>query len=86
MNNEEKILEMLAEMRSDITEMRGDITEMRGNIAELQADVVELKLFNENTVLPNFVLLSQGHQSLLAALDTLAPKSRVEALDRKSVV
>lgn len=37
----------------------------------------------ENEVTPKFDLLSEGQQALLAKMDELTPKSRVEELEEK---
>lgn len=71
MNSEEKILEMLSQMQTDISGLKGDIS-------ELQKNVTRVALTQENIVLPQIKLLAEGHETLL---NTLAPKSRTEALE-----
>lgn len=85
MSNEEKILALLATMNKRLDTMDGRLDTMekaqaaQGEaISAMRDDIVELKLFNENTVLPNFALLAEGHKTLQ---ETLAPKDRVEALE-----
>lgn len=92
MNNEEKILELLSrhedsfeKINQTLTEMRAGMTEMRAGMTEMKADMAEMKTLlqkvavtQEGVVLPRLELLAEGHQNLL---DTLAPKSRVEALE-----
>ena len=70
MNNEEKILQMLAEMKADMTEMKTEQAEMRDLLQKVAVT-------QEGVVLPQLKLLAEGHQNLL---DTLAPKSRVDEL------
>lgn len=70
MNNEEKILQMLQEMKADMTEMKAEQTEMK---ALLQ----KVAVTQEGIVLPRLELLAEGHGNLL---ETLAPKDRVEEL------
>lgn len=71
MNNEEKILQMLEEMRTDLAEVKAEQEEMK--------DILQkVAVTQEGVVLPQLQLLAEGHQNLL---DTLAPKSRVEALE-----
>lgn len=99
MNNEEKILQMLGEMRTEqagmraeLAEMRSGLAEMRSGLAEMKAEQAEMKaeqaemrdllqkvaVTQEAVVLPRLDLLAEGHTHLA---DTLAPKSRVEALE-----
>lgn len=80
MNNEEKILQTLEEMRTDMTEMRTDMTEMKTEQAEMKALLQKVAVTQEAVVLPQLKLLAEGHQNLL---DTLVPKPRVEALEEE---
>lgn len=71
MNNEEKILQMLEGLQADMAEVKAEQEEMK--------DVLQkVAVTQEGVVLPQLQLLAEGHQNLL---DTLAPKSRVEALE-----
>lgn len=54
MNNEEKILRMLEEMKADMTEMKAD---MAGMSALLQ----KVAVTQEGVVLPQLKLLAEGH-------------------------
>lgn len=99
MNNEEKILELLAEMRTEQAEIRTELAEMKTELAEIRSEQEKMRteqseiraeqaemrdllqkvaVTQEGVVLPQLKLLAEGHQNLL---DTLAPKSRVEALE-----
>lgn len=92
MNNEEKILQMLGEMRTEQAGMRAELAEMRSGLAEMRSGLAEMKaeqaemrdllqkvaVTQEAVVLPRLDLLAEGHAHLA---DTLAPKSRVEALE-----
>lgn len=73
MNSEEKILQMLEEMRTDMTEMKAEQ-------AEMKALLQKVAVTQEAVVLPQLKLLAEGHQNLL---DTLAPKPRVEVLEEE---
>lgn len=73
MNNEEKILQMLQEMRTELTGIKTEQTEMRDLLQKVAVT-------QEAVVLPRLDLLAEGHQTLL---DTLAPKDRVEALEEE---
>lgn len=85
MNNEEKILELLSRHEDSFEKINQTLTEMRAGMTEMKADMAEMKTLlqkvavtQEGVVLPRLELLAEGHQNLL---DTLAPKSRVEALE-----
>ena len=85
MNNEEKILEMLAALTETVNR-QGELLAKHGEqLAELKVDVGELRetaarvaITQENIILPRLDTLADGHKHLL---DTLASKSRVEALE-----
>jgi len=88
MNNEEKILEMLADMKASQEEMRKDISglkasqeEMRANISEMQTTLTRVAVTQESVVLPKLQLLYEGHSAIVDHLDTLTPKSRTEVLE-----
>lgn len=71
MNNEEKILEMLAQIQANQEEMKNDISDIRKT-------VTRVAVTQENVVLPKLQLLAEGHDTLL---NTLARKDRVDALE-----
>lgn len=87
MNNEEKILQVL-EKHGEMLEQQGKILEKQGEIlAEMSAEQSEMKdllqkvaVTQEGIVLPRLDLLAEGHTHLV---DTLARKSRVEALEEE---
>ena len=71
MNTEEKILEMLSQMQTDISDMKDDISDLR-------TTVTRVAVTQENVVIPQIKLLAEGHEMLL---QKLARKERVEALE-----
>ena len=71
MNNEEKILEMLGQMQTDISGIKSDQ-------AAMKADIAGIKTRLDVEVMKQFKLLAEGQQTIL---ETLAPKSRLEALE-----
>lgn len=78
MNNEEKILAMLAEIKAT-QEKQGEMLERHdATLSDLQKTVTRVAVTQENVVLPNLQLLAEGHDTLLS---TLARKDRVEALE-----
>lgn len=92
MNNEEKILALLEEhgtlLREQglLLEKQGAQLERQGAllekhdklISEMRADLTKVMVTQENVVIPQLKTLAEGHMTLL---ETLAPKSRVEALE-----
>ncbi|MEG0780897.1 MAG: hypothetical protein RR426_09865 [Oscillospiraceae bacterium] len=85
MNNEEKILQMLTSLRtdvtsmkSDMTSMKSDMTSMKSDMTSLRTDVTSIQLYIENHIDPALQALAEGQQTIL---ETLAPKNRVEALE-----
>ena len=71
MNNEEKILELLEQHGKLLADLRSDM-------AEMQTTLTKVAVTQENIVLPQLRALAEGQQNLL---DTLAPKSRMEAME-----
>lgn len=87
MNNEEKIFQMLEQMRADMTEMKADMTEMKATqkkqgelLEEIDIRSARTQVLLETDFKRDLQLLFEGHQNLL---DTLAPKPRVEALEEE---
>ena len=85
MNNEEKILQILEEMKAEQVEMKAEQAEMKAEQAEMKAEQAGIRdllqkvaVTQEAVVLPRLDLLAEGHQNLL---ETLAPKSRVDELE-----
>ena len=88
MNNEEKILEMLAAMQSEIGTVRSEIgavrSEMETQFAQLEASQKEMQetitrvaVTQENIVLPRLETLTDGHTHLVK---TLATKEQAQKL------
>lgn len=73
MTNEEKILDLLAVVNNRI----GNI---ETNVAGLQADVAGIRMDMENRIDPQLQALAEGQKTIL---ETLSPKSRVEALEEE---
>ncbi len=95
MNNEDKILGLLAEMKADMVEMKADMVEMKADMVEMKADMVEMKakleevdqrsirtqVLLETEIQDKIQLLFDGHELIKEKLDELAPKSRVDDLE-----
>ena len=79
MTNEEKILEMLASIQTDMNGMKADMNGMKADMNGMKADIGELKtnLRIENEIIPKLKVLAEGHAMLS---ETLAPKSKVDEL------
>ena len=87
MSNEEKILEMLTDMRSDIKQINGRLDRLETDVSELKADVKVLDerslksaVLLETDVARDTHLLYEGHSELKRQLDTLATKEQMEDL------
>ena len=92
MSNEEKILELLAkhedtfaqinqtlvEMRADLSEVKTEQAEMKATINEIDQRSIRTQVLLETDYADKLQLLFDGHATIL---ETLAPKSRVEALE-----
>lgn len=92
MSNEEKILELLArhensfekinqtliELIKGQEEMRADIAELKATVDELDQRSIRTQVLLETEIRDNIQLFFDGHKTIL---ETLAPKSRVDALE-----
>lgn len=97
MNNEEKILAMLAQMQSDMTGMKADMAGMKADMVGMKTDMVGMKerldqidersqrtaVLMETEVMDKLNLLYEGHGLIM---ETLAPKDRVDELEADVVV
>ena len=72
MRNEQK------QMRADMSQMRDEQKQMRADMSQMQATLTRVAVTQENVVIPQIKLLSEGHDKLL---QKLARKERVEALE-----
>ncbi len=78
MTNEEKILEMLAALTETVNRQGVQLAELKVDVGELRETAARVAITQENIILPRLDTLADGHKHLL---DTLASKSRVEALE-----
>lgn len=58
--------------------VKGEIAALKENQAEMQTTITKVAVTQENIVLPRLQALYEGQQDLR---DTLAPKSRMEAME-----
>ena len=75
MDNEEKLLELLNDLKSAVSDMKGDMDALRQDVAIVRLDI-------ENRMEPQIQSLAEGRKTLL---ETMAPKSRLDALEDEIV-
>ena len=75
MDNEEKLLELLNDLKSAVSDMKGDMDALRQDVAIVRLDI-------ENCMEPQIQSLAEGQKTLL---ETMAPKSRLDALEDEIV-
>ena len=73
MDNEEKLLELLNDLKSAVSDMKGDMDALRQDVAIVRLDI-------ENRMEPQIQSLAEGQKTLLEA-----PKSRLDALEDEIV-
>lgn len=100
MNNEEKILEMLTQLQSDMTQLkqtvdqRGELLEKVDERSQRTADLLasvddrsqRTAVLMEADLAPKLQLLYEGHGAIMDILKTLATKDRVEELEADIIV
>lgn len=80
MNNEEKILQLLAELKTSV-DKRFDTIE--GRLEELDQRSVRTQVLLETDYHDKLQLLYDGHAAIMEKLDELTPKGRVETLEEE---
>lgn len=75
MNNEEKILEILATMQSDMNDMKADMTEMKDRL-------VRVELAVENEIPRQIGMLADGHMQLTQQIQRL--ENKVDGIDERT--
>ena len=87
MNNEEKILSLLEKMdtrqtQSDqiLAQLTSDMSDMKERMDKLDARQAKTEITLENAIVTRLDALAEGQKALM---ETLAPKSRVEALEEE---
>ena len=90
MNNEEKILAMLATLTEDVSGIKEKLEEVdqrsmhtQSMLEEVDQRSMRTQVLLETDVSDKLQLLYEGHQTLL---DTLAPKDRVEKLEEDAAL
>ena len=77
MNNEEKILSMLAEMKEDLAAVKAKQAKQGEQLAAQGERLLNIEMRIENTIIPDIKALAGGHMQLL---ENLASKESVEEL------
>ena len=93
MSNEEKILELLTQMQSDIStlksgqeEIRTDITGIKDRLGRVEDRAQRTAVLLETEVDRKLGLLYDGHDAIMERLDKLASRGRVEDLENDVVL
>lgn len=71
MSNDERILEILVQLQSDMKEVMADVSGLKGDVSALKADVSGIKTRLDVDITKQLNLLAEGHQSLVERLDVL---------------
>ncbi len=77
MTNEEKILELLGQMRADMTAMKTDMTAMKERLDVIDERSQRTAVMLEADVLPRLQSLYEGHQAIM---DAITPKEQIEEM------
>ena len=75
MDNDENLLELLNDLKSAVSDMKGDMDALRQDVAIVRLDI-------ENRMEPQIQSLAEVQKTLL---ETMAPKSRLDALEDEIV-
>ena len=93
MSNEEKILELLTQMQTDIStlksgqqEIRTDITGIKDRLDRVEDRAQRTAVLLETEVDRKLDLLYDGHDAIMERLDKLASRGRVEELENDGVL
>ena len=60
MNNEEKILEILGVIQSDVSGLKTDVADLKTDVADLKTRVTKIEITQENVILPQLQTLAEG--------------------------
>ena len=80
MNNEEKILSLLEKMDTRQTQSEKILAQLTSDMSDMKARQAKTEITLENVIVPRLDALAEGQKALM---ETLAPKSRVEALEEE---
>ena len=86
MTNEEKILEMLVQLQTDVSGMKNRLGSMEEQMNQLDDKSQRTAVLLETEINHKLNLLYEGHGMIMDHLDKLASKSRVEELESDVVL
>ena len=86
MTNEEKILEMLVQLQTDVSGMKNRLGSMEEQMNQLDDKSQRTSVLLETEINHKLDLLYEGHGMIMEHLDKLASKSRVEELESDVVL
>lgn len=86
MTNEEKILEMLVQLQTDVSGMKNRLGSMEEQMNQLDDKSQRTAVLLETEINHKLDLLYEGHGMIMEHLDKLASKSRVEELESDVVL
>ena len=72
MTNEEKILQILAQLTDDMAEVKSDMAEMKERQSRMDTTLTRVAVTQENVVIPQLQLLAEGHVSLQEQIKRLS--------------
>jgi len=80
MNNEEKILELLAQIQADQKEMKDDVFELKATQSQMQTTLTRVAVTQESIVLKGLDALAEGQDLTHQRLKNLAGKDELAEL------
>lgn len=83
MNNEEKILELLGQMQTDLSEVKTDLSEAKADLSEAKADLIHIKARLDYDVDKKLDAINEGVDTIQ---ETMVSKNRVEQLEDDVIV
>lgn len=81
MNNEEKILEVLAKLTAKVDKQGEQLTYLTERVDEIDTRSLRSSVLLETEVARDVRLVYEGQEMLRQKMEELAPKDRVEALE-----
>ncbi len=81
MNNEEKILEMLAKLTAKVDKQGDQLTYLTERVDEIDTRSLRSAVLLETEVARDVRLVYEGQEMLRQKMEELAPKDRVEVLE-----
>ena len=86
MSNEEKILEMLTQLQSDMTQLKQTVDQQGGLLERVDERSQRTAVLMEADIAPKLQLLYEGHGLIMESLDKLATKDRVDKLEDEIII